>query len=178
MGILLLAGVATLIGLALIGLLIIAGPNPAARAASEAGANGEWLGAEGAWLEGLSRDEFERLLTLLFIELKFDVSVLEGELGGAVILMAVDPTPIKGVKILVYGVHNPNPPVLDADIVREVMEMVRGEEAGKGVVITPAQFTSDAQLSAQSLPIDLIDGRALLAQAKKHLPQVTAQKGF
>ncbi|RMG16558.1 MAG: restriction endonuclease [Deltaproteobacteria bacterium] len=169
--------VATCVGVVLILLLVAAGPNPAAAGiAGRPAPEGTDLAGGDAWLAGLSREEFTRLLARLFEELGFEITPLESGAGEAVLLIAEDPTPIRGVKMLVWGQPLAPAGALGAEVVREAMEMVRGEDAGKGVVVTPGRFTAEARTLAASLPIDLLDGRALLEQVKKKLPQVAAQK--
>ena len=179
MGVLVLVLVATGIGVLLIVLLVAAGPNPAAAGLlGTAPVDGTDLVGEDAWLAGLSREEFQRLLTLLFEEMKFEVEALDSGPGEAVLLLAEDDTPIRGVKMLVWGHHLAPASALGSEVVRDALEMVRGEEAGKAVIVTPGRFTEEAQSTAASLPVELIDGQALLNLVKKKLPQVAAQKGL
>ena len=179
MGVVMLMLVATGIGVLLIVALVAAGPNPAAAGlVGTAPREGTDLSGEDAWLAGLSREEFQRLLTLLFEEMKFEVRPLDSGPGEAVLLIAEDDTPIRGVKMLVWGHHLAPASALGSEVVRDAMEMVRGEEAGKAVIVTPGRFTEEARAAAAPLPIELVDGRALLGLVKKKLPQVAAQKGL
>jgi hypothetical protein len=177
-GVIYLVLIGAVIGTVLVVLLVVAGPNPAARAPDLADVS-PGLGADGAWLAGLSRDEFQRVLAMLFEEMKFDVTPLEGEVeAGAIAILADDPTPLRGGKMLVLGLPTVASGIVDSDVVRRVLELVRGEEVGKGAVVTTAVFTDDARRSAESLPVDLVDGPELLRLVKKHLPQVAVQKGL
>ena len=110
--------------------------------------------------------------------MKFEVRPLDSGPGEAVLLIAEDDTPIRGVKMLVWGHHLAPASALGSEVVRDAMEMVRGEEAGKAVIVTPGRFTEEARAAAAPLPIELVDGRALLGLVKKKLPQVAAQKGL
>jgi len=177
MGVLFVVLFASVLGLGLVALLVAAGPNPAAEA-MRASVDPSDEAPEWAWLGGLSRDEHRRLLAMIFEELRFEVTLFEDEPAevGAVLLLAEDKTPLKGVRMLVFGL--PGDGIVEADVVRRLMELVRGEEAGKGALVTAGRFTDDARKAAEALPIDLVDGEALWGLVKKHLAQIASQRAL
>ncbi|HUB10174.1 MAG TPA: restriction endonuclease [Myxococcales bacterium] len=128
-----------------------------------------------SWIARLRPEEFQKLLTLVFSEMKFDVesSTLR---GGDVDLFAVNPTPITGARIYVRGVFHPPLGMVGEEEVRIALETARAEMAGKAIVVTPGGFTAEARATAQGTPVDLLDGAALLGLVKKHLPQTAAER--
>lgn len=165
MSIILIGFVALAIGFVLIAFISRAAPSASALAAAS-GDN---------WIARLSPEEFQRLLTSLFGEMKFDVESSSLR-GGDVDLFAVNPTPITGARIYVRGVFHPPLGMVGEDEVRIALETARAEMAGKAIVVTPGGFTADAKASAKGTPVDLLDGTALLGLVKKHLPQTAAER--
>jgi Restriction endonuclease len=164
MSIVLLSGLSLLVGFVLIALISRTAP---------AKSGDEFPGEN--WVSRISPQEFSRLLSMLFVEMKFDIETSNLR-GGDVDLFAVNPTPITGARIYVRGVFHPPLGMVGEDEVRIALETARAEMAGKAVVVTPGGFTPDARASARGAPIDLLDGNALLNLVKKHLPQVFAQQ--
>lgn len=165
MQIVLLAGVSLAVGFLLIAL--ISRTAPAATASADAGGDN--------WVSRISPQDFARLLSMLFTEMKFDIETSNLR-AGDVDLFAVNPAPITGARIYVRGVFHPPLGLVGEDEVRIALDTARAEMAAKAVVVTPGAFTSDARASAQGAPIDLLDGPSLLGLVKKHLPQVFAQQ--
>ncbi len=130
---------------------------------------------EGSWIARLRPDEFGKLLSLLFAELKFEIES-STQRGGDVDLFAVNPTPITGARLYVRGVFHPPLGMVGEEEVRIALDTARAELAGKAVVVTPGGFTPEARATAQGSPVDLLDGAALAALVKKHLPQVAAER--
>ncbi|MHB8419430.1 MAG: restriction endonuclease [Myxococcales bacterium] len=164
MSIILIALLGLAVGFVLIALIARAPPPGAA-----SGAPGE------SWISALQPEEFQRLLSLVFAEMKFDVesSTLR---GGDVDLFAVNPTPITGARLYVRGVFHPPLGLVGEEEVRIALDTARAEMAGKAIVVTPGGFTPEARASAQGTPVDLVDGPALLGLVKKHLPQTAAER--
>ncbi|MHB1844944.1 MAG: restriction endonuclease [Deltaproteobacteria bacterium] len=142
---------------------------PAAAGLDQAGAGPE------AWLGRLRPDELQKLLSLLFAEMKFEIESSSLR-AGDVDLFAVNPTPITGARIYVRGVAHPPLGRVGEEEIRIALETARAEMAGKAIVVTPGGFTPEARASASGTPVDLLDGAALLGLVKKHLPQVAAEK--
>jgi hypothetical protein len=158
------------LGALVVGFMLIAFISKAAPSASAlATASGD------NWIARISPEEFQRLLVSLFTEMKFDVDSSSLR-AGDVDLFAVNPTPITGARIYVRGVFHPPLGLVGEDEVRIALETARAEMAGKAIVVTPGGFTPDAKASARGTPVDLLDGVALLALVKKHLPQIAAER--
>ena len=165
MSIILIALVALAAGFVLIAFISKAAPSASAVAAAS-GDN---------WIARIAPEEFQRLLSSLFAEMKFDVESCALS-GGDVDVVAVNPTPMTGARIYVRGVLHPPLGLVGEDEVRVALETARAEMAGKAIVVTPGGFTPDAKASAKGTPVDLLDGVALLALVKKHLPQIAAER--
>jgi len=171
MGILIVAVVATMIGFVLI---LFIGRNQPISPASPLNLAGEGHG-EMAWVRGYGIEGFQRLLLTLFTEMGFQAERCERG-AQSVDLYANDPTPIRGGRIYVRGVFSAPGTPADAEEVRNMIETVRAESVGKGVLVTLGTFTTEARETAGENPVDLIDGDELGKLVKKHLPQAFAQR--
>lgn len=173
MSLLVLVAVATLLGFALI---LLAGRgrrvSPAATSAT-AEPDGEDL----AWIRAQGVEGLQRTLRRLFTEMGFDTG--EGERGeDSVTFHAVDPTPIRGGRVYVQGVLAPTGVVVGGDEVRAVLDAARGESVGKAVLVTLGRFGPEAREAAREAPVELVDGEALAALLRKHLPQAWATRSL
>jgi restriction system protein len=108
------------------------------------------------------------------------ISLLEKEFGvtgGEIIVMqssletgleaySQDPDPIRGGKILFHARRSIKPiPVFP---VRELFGSVIHEGAVKGILVTTADFTTEAYEFARNKPIRLLNGSSLLSLFEKH----------
>lgn len=155
-------------------LIALAGARPSAEERRFAGAP-LGLSSEDAWLAQVGAESFERMLAMLFSEMKFEVSKVS-HTGTLVDLWAENATPITGVRLYVRGVYAPPLGMVGEDEVRWAIDTARAEHAGKGIVVTPGQFTDEARAAAAGASVDLVDGRELAKLLRKHLPQVAAAK--
>ncbi len=128
-----------------------------------------------AWVREHGVEGFERILTALFAEMGFEPRRSE-RTRGTVAFCAEDPTPIRGGRIYVHGVFAPEHDPVDGDEVRALLDAARAESAGKAVLVTLGRFSDEARESARDNPVDLIDGDALAALVRKHLPQAWATR--
>ncbi len=170
MGVIVIAFLATLVGFALI--LLVGRGTPVHPAAVLPGAG---TGGELAWLRTFGIEGFQRLTSLLFAEMGFTLEKANRS-DATIDLLAVDPTPIKGSRVLVHGLWAPPLGVVGSDEVRLLLDASRAESAGKGVLVTLGSFSPDARAEASGTPLDLVDGEALGKLVKKYLPQVYAQR--
>ena len=171
MGILLVAGGATVVGFLLI--LLIGKGQPVSPAAIDK--PGGAAPTELEWVRGFGIEGFQRLLLTLFTEMGFNAE--RSERGQSTVdLYANDPTPIKGGRLYVRGVLAQAGVPLGDDEVRNLIEAARAESVGKGVLVTLGDFTGEARDAARGNPVDLVDGRALAVLMKKHLPQAYATR--
>ena len=166
----LLIGVGGLIlGFALIALLSFASPRPEAGSGATGGEAGE------SWISRLDARDLGKLLGMLFAELKFEVEDSRVS-EGVVDLFANNPTPITGGRIYIRGVAHPPLGVVGEDEVRAALEVARAEMAGKALVATGGVFSPEAKAAAEGAPLELIDGEALMALIKRHLPPVAVAR--
>jgi hypothetical protein len=131
-----------------------------------------------AWLARIGGEGFERLLAMLFSEMKFDVQRHSLSGAGLVDLYASNPTPITGMRIYVRGVYAPPLGVVGEEEVRLAIDTARAEHVGKGIVVTPGGYSAEARAAAEGASVDLIDGAALAKLVRKHLPQVAAARSI
>lgn len=171
MGLLLLAGAATVIGFLLILLVGKGQPvSPAASAGGEAPAP-----ADLGWLRAGGTEALHRLLRALFAEMGFAPEPGQHG-GGAVEFLASDPTPIRGGRIYVRGLLAAEGGPIDADEVRALLDAARAEAVGKAVLVTLGRFSAEAREAARGQPVDLLDGEQLAALLRRHLPQAWATR--
>ncbi|HEY5675316.1 MAG TPA: restriction endonuclease, partial [Myxococcales bacterium] len=79
-------------------------------------------------------------------------------------------------RIYVRGVLPAAAVPVDADEVLTLIDTARAESVGKAVLVTLGRFSEEARDTAKGNPVDLVDGDALAALVKKHLPQAYATK--
>lgn len=128
-----------------------------------------------AWIARLDATDLGRLLSMLFAELKFDID--DSRVSGSVVdVFANNPTPITGGRVYIRGVAHPPLGVVGEEEVRIALETARAEMVGKALVATGGVFSPEAKSSAAGAPLELIDGAALMALIKKHLPPVAVAR--
>jgi len=170
-GLLLLAGVATVLGFALI---LLAGRGQRVSPAASAGPE-EPAPADLGWLRAGGAEALQRALRALFAEMGFTPEPGQ-EGGGAVEFQASDPTPIRGGRIYVRGLLSAEGGAVDADEVRTLLDAARAEAVGKAVLVTLGRFSPEAREAARGQPVDLLDGEQLAALLRRHLPQAWATR--
>jgi hypothetical protein len=167
---LILVAVATALGFLVIILVGRGQPVSPAASAADGEASREGGEAEISWVRAQGLAGLDRLLRALFAEMGFQPE--GGEAGReAVEFRAVDPTPIRGGRIHVRGLLCAPGERVGADEVRMLVDAARADFAGKAVLVTLGRFSDEAAEAARDAPIDLVDGLALGALVKKHLPQ-------
>lgn len=131
--------------------------------------------ADLAFVHARGAEGLDRLLRRLFAELGWEVE--RGDRSDrAVDLVMVDPTPLRGGRAYVRGVRAGPGGAVDADDVRTALDVARAEGLGKVVLITTARFSAEAREAAREEPIELVDGEALVALVRRHLPQAWATR--
>jgi restriction endonuclease Mrr len=131
--------------------------------------------ADLAWVRERGPDGLERLLRSLFEEMGLEPGPGE-RTDAAVTFTATDARPIRGGRVYVHAVLPTPGARVEGDEVRALADAARAEAAGKAVLVTLGAFTDEAREAAKDLPVELVDGDALAALVKKHLPQVHATR--
>lgn len=168
---LVLVAVATALGFAVI--LLVGRGQRVSPAATEHPAEPE--GTELDWIRAHGAEGLLRLLRSLFAEMGFEPD--RGERGqDAVAFLAVDPTPIRGGRIYVQGVLSEPGVAVGGDEVRAMLDAARGDSVGKALLVTLGRFNAEAREAARDAPVELVDGEALAALLRKHLPQAWATR--
>ena len=172
MGILIIAVGALGLGFLLIILISLTSPRPEEIEAIDKKGDIE---APHTWIGKLDAADLGRLLQMLFVELKFDVEDARHS-EGLVDLFANNPTPITGGRVYIRGVSHPPLGVVGEEEVRVALDTARAEMAGKALVATGGVFSPEAKAAADGAPVELLDGAALLALIKKHLPPIAVAR--
>lgn len=173
MNIVIIGVVALILGFVVIVLISLTAPRQGEGASP--GANGSGEPAAHGWIARLDAKDLGKLLTLLFSELKFEVE--DSRVSDSVVdLFAVNPTPITGGRIYIRGVSHPALGVVGEEEVRVALDTARAEMAGKALVATGGVFSPEARAAAEGAPLELLDGPALMALIKKHLPPIAVAR--
>ena len=80
--------------------------------------------------------------------------------------IAFDPDPIRGGKIVIQAKRYTN--VVGVSAVRDLFGTVMNEGATKGILVTTADYGSDAYEFAKGKPLTLLNGSNLLNLLEKH----------
>ena len=125
---------------------------------------------QGTNLAAIGWEDFEHLIREIF-EKEFQktggtVKVTRASRDGGVDVVAFDPDPIRGGKIVIQAKRYTN--TVDVAAVRELYGTLVNEGATKGILVTTSSFGPDAYNFAKDKPIALIDGANLLHMLEAH----------
>ncbi len=121
-------------------------------------------------LAAIPWEDFEHLIRELF-ENEFssnggEVKVTQASRDGGVDAVAFDPDPIRGGKIVIQAKRYTN--TVGVSAVRDLYGTVMNEGATKGILVTTADYGSDAYEFANNKPLTLLNGGNLLHLMEKH----------
>lgn len=121
-------------------------------------------------LAAMDWEDFEHLIRELF-EKEFnqtggEVKVTQASRDGGVDAIAFDPDPIRGGKIVIQAKRYTN--VVGVSAVRDLYGTVLNEGATKGILVSTADYGTDAYNFAKDKPITLLNGNNLLHLLQKH----------
>jgi len=136
-------------------------------------------------LAAMDWQDFENLIREIF-EKEFntnggEVKITQASRDGGVDAVAFDPDPIRGGKIVIQAKRYTN--VVGVSAVRDLYGTLMNEGANKGILVTTANYGSDAYEFAAGKPITLMNGANLLHLLEKHghkarIDLVAAKKFF
>jgi restriction system protein len=114
--------------------------------------------------------DFENLIRELF-EKEFrphggEVKITQASRDGGVDAVAFDPDPMRGGKIVIQAKRYTN--TVGVSAVRDLYGTVINEGATKGILVTTADYGSDAYNFAKDKPLTLLNGSNLLHLLEKH----------
>ena len=104
--------------------------------------------------------EFENLVENLFSKIGFEAKLTRSSKDGGVDVVAFDPRPILGGKVVIQAKRYKN--AVGVSAVRDLYGTMINEGAGKGILVTTSHYGPDAYEFAKDKPIELIDGGGLL----------------
>ncbi|MCC6261914.1 MAG: restriction endonuclease [Anaerolineales bacterium] len=104
--------------------------------------------------------EFENLVNNLFDRIGFDSKSTQASRDGGVDVVAFDPRPILGGKVVIQAKRYKN--VVGVSAVRDLYGTMINEGANKGILVATSHYGKDAYEFAKDKPIELIDGGGLL----------------
>lgn len=117
-------------------------------------------------LMDLNPFEFENLVNNLFSKMGFEAKLTRSSRDGGVDVVAFDPRPILGGKVVIQAKRYKN--VVGVSAVRDLYGSMINEGAGKGILVATSHYGADAYSFANDKPIELIDGRGLLYLLKQN----------
>lgn len=104
--------------------------------------------------------EFENFVNNLFSVIGFESKLTRSSKDGGVDVIAFDPRPILGGKVVIQAKRYKN--VVGVSAVRDLYGTMINEGANKGILVTTSHYGTDAYDFAKDKPIELIDGGGLL----------------
>ena len=104
--------------------------------------------------------EFENLVNNLFSKIGFEAKLTRSSRDGGIDVVAFDPRPILGGKVVIQAKRYKN--VVGVSAVRDLYGSMINEGASKGLLVTTSHYGTDAYNFAKDKPIELIDGGGLL----------------
>lgn len=121
-------------------------------------------------LAAMDWEDFEHLIRELF-EKEFqsnggEVKVTQASRDGGVDAIAFDPDPIRGGKIVIQAKRYTN--TVSVSAVRDLYGTVLNEGATKGLLVSTADYGTDAYEFAKGKPLTLLNGSNLLHLLQKH----------
>jgi restriction system protein len=121
-------------------------------------------------LAAMHWEDFEHLIRELF-EKEFaqsggEVKITQASRDGGVDVVAFDPDPIRGGKIVIQAKRYTN--VVGVSAVRDLYGTVLNEGATKGILVTTATYGPDAYEFAKGKPLTLLNGSNLLHLLERH----------
>lgn len=121
-------------------------------------------------LAAMDWEDFEHLIRELF-EKEFksnggEVKITQASRDGGVDAVVFDPDPIRGGKIVIQAKRYTN--TVGVSAVRDLYGTVMNEGATKGILVTTADYGSDAYEFAKAKPLTLLNGSNLLHLLGKH----------
>ena len=117
-------------------------------------------------LMDLNPYEFENLVNNLFSKMGFEAKLTRSSRDGGIDVVAFDPRPILGGKVVIQAKRYKN--VVGVSAVRDLYGSMINEGAGKGILVTTSHYGVDAYDFAKDKPIELIDGSGLLYLLKQN----------
>jgi len=121
-------------------------------------------------LAAMDWEDFEHLIREIF-EKEFisnggEVKVTQASRDGGVDVVAFDPDPIRGGKIIIQAKRYTN--TVSVSAVRDLYGAIVNEGATKGILVSTADYGPDAYEFAKGKPITLLNGSNLLYLLEKH----------
>lgn len=125
---------------------------------------------DSANLAAMSWEDFEHLIREVF-EREFsstggEVKVTRASRDGGVDVVAFDPDPIRGGKIVIQAKRYTN--TVGVAAVRDLYGTLLNEGATKGILVSTSDYGPDAYAFAKDKPLTLLNGANLLHLLEKH----------
>lgn len=114
----------------------------------------------------LSPNEFESLITNLFMKMGLESRQTQPSRDGGVDCVAYDPRPIFGGKVVIQAKRYKN--TVGVSAVRDLYGTMQNEGASKGILVTTSGYGKAAFEFAAGKPLELLSGSNLLYLLEDH----------
>lgn len=114
----------------------------------------------------LSGVEFEKVCQALVENMGFETKTTKASGDGGIDLIAYNYEPLLSGKYIIQCKRYKGS--VGEPILRDLYGVVTSERANKGILMTTGHFTKSAIAFAEGKPLELIDGKAMLALLKKY----------
>ena len=105
--------------------------------------------------------QFEELVEGLFLKMGYRVEGHKPSADGGIDITAFNYEPFVGGKYIIQCKRQTSP--ISESVVRDLYGVVTDQKANKGIVVTNAEFTASANRFAEGKPIELVNGKRLIA---------------
>ncbi|MFJ1754422.1 restriction endonuclease [Kitasatospora sp. NPDC088134] len=110
--------------------------------------------------------EFEKLIAELFRRRGFRTSTTDRSGDEGVDVLAEDPDPITGGKIVIQAKRYRH--TVSPSAVRDLESTMRHQGANRGILVTTSRFGPGSRKHAQGKPLTLVDGSMLIELLREH----------
>jgi len=129
---------------------------------------------------GMPFEEWRHLIIDLLEVLGFHIA-LEHTSGTDLEIIARSTEPLRKTKYLVRAILSPAGDVVDQQTVLELYDNVKGEGAGKGILLTPHRIDRSG-IHEMASALELVDGPKLRELIEEHMPKkldaIDGYRGF
>lgn len=132
---------------------------------------------EAAGVAKLTLSELASVVNRVFDELGF-VTLAKQLYPQRADFTVMDPAPVTGQKVYIRCLLTPEAGAVQSAEVQAALDMARGENLHKAIVVTPGIFSDEAHLVSHGVSLELIDGNQLAELIRKHLPDVANRLGL
>ena len=124
----------------------------------------------GSELVDLDAEQLGNLIASILDKMGLEIERIQGGKNEILEILAVNPTPVTGGKVLVHCITAPTlTGKVNGQMIGTFIRAVRSAYVSKGLLFTTGTFTPDAHLEAQDAPIEIFDRDQLQKMIEQYL---------